>query len=91
MNIVMPMAGLGKRLTDYGYATPKPLIEVLRKILVEWAISSIGIKGNFPSAWRDLIPGYCNPSKPLHNQAAWPPAGRRALPPRKGLVSLLIR
>jgi len=47
MNIVMPMAGLGKRLTDYGYATPKPLIEVLRKTLVEWAISSIGIKGDF--------------------------------------------
>lgn len=37
MNIVMPMAGLGSRFRDAGYALPKPLIPVLGKPMYAWA------------------------------------------------------
>ena len=47
MNIVMPMAGKGSRLSDAGYDLPKPLIEVNGKTIVEWSITTIGLKGNF--------------------------------------------
>lgn len=37
MNIVMPMAGLGRRFADAGYALPKPLIPVLGRPMYAWA------------------------------------------------------
>jgi len=43
----MPMAGIGKRLVDGGYEEPKPLIKVLGKPIVKWAIESVGIEGNY--------------------------------------------
>ena len=33
MNIVMPMAGKGSRLSDAGYDLPKPLIEINGKTI----------------------------------------------------------
>jgi dTDP-glucose pyrophosphorylase len=47
MNIVIPMAGLGSRFKNVGIDTPKPLIEVAGKYLVEHAISSLGITGKY--------------------------------------------
>ena len=47
MNIVMPMAGRGNRLAAYDYTVPKPLIEICGKPIVEWAIRTVGLKGNF--------------------------------------------
>lgn len=41
MKILMPMAGLGSRFTKVGIATPKPLIEVLGKPMVKWAMGSL--------------------------------------------------
>ena len=31
MQILLPMAGEGKRFYDYGYKTPKPLIKMIGK------------------------------------------------------------
>jgi choline kinase len=41
------MAGLGLRLAKHGYKEPKPLIQILGKPIVEWAIETIGDEGNF--------------------------------------------
>ena len=40
-NIILPIAGHGQRFIDGGYATPKPLIEVDGKYLVEKSMESI--------------------------------------------------
>jgi len=47
MNILFPMAGLGTRLSKSGYKSPKPLVKILDKMLIEWSIKSIGFDGNF--------------------------------------------
>jgi NDP-sugar pyrophosphorylase family protein len=41
------MAGLGSRFKNVGIDTPKPLIEVEGKKIVEHAIASLGIKGRY--------------------------------------------
>jgi dTDP-glucose pyrophosphorylase len=46
-NIVIPLAGEGKRFADFGYDVPKPLIIVDGKTLIEHAITTIGIPGRF--------------------------------------------
>ena len=40
LNLVIPMAGLGSRFSKEGYETPKPLIEVSGKYMVEQAINT---------------------------------------------------
>lgn len=40
INVVIPMAGLGSRFSKAGYTTIKPLIKVLDKQMVEWAVQS---------------------------------------------------
>ena len=47
MNILIPMCGLGKRFIEKGYTEPKPLIKIFDKTMIEWAIDSLGIKGNY--------------------------------------------
>ena len=42
----MPMAGRGTRLQGF-HPYPKPLVKVLGKTIVEWSISTLGIKGNY--------------------------------------------
>lgn len=44
MNFVIPMAGEGKRFRDAGYATPKYLITVGGKTLLEWSLSSLPLE-----------------------------------------------
>ncbi len=39
MKIVVPMTGIGKRFLDAGYTTPKPLIEVDGKPIIEHVVS----------------------------------------------------
>ena len=46
MNIVMPMAGKGVRLQNFD-PSPKPLVKVLGKTIVEWSIETLGIDGNY--------------------------------------------
>jgi dTDP-glucose pyrophosphorylase len=47
INIVIPMAGEGSRFKDVGIETPKPLIEIDGKTLIEHSVSTLGIAGRF--------------------------------------------
>ena len=47
MNIVIPMAGVGSRFTKTGTNTPKPLIKVLGKTLIEHSVESFDVEGRF--------------------------------------------
>lgn len=50
MNILIPMAGRGKRFSDVGYERPKPLINVIDKPMIHHVIDNIknsGFSGNF--------------------------------------------
>jgi NDP-sugar pyrophosphorylase family protein len=47
INIVIPMAGLGNRFRINGYDDIKPMIQIGDKKMIELAINSIGVNGNF--------------------------------------------
>ena len=47
MNIVIPCAGLGSRFTKAGYISPKPLIDVNGKPMIQVVIENINIDGKF--------------------------------------------
>jgi HAD superfamily hydrolase (TIGR01509 family) len=47
MNILIPMAGAGKRFSDAGYIFPKPLIEIEGKPMIQWVIDNLNIKANY--------------------------------------------
>ena len=47
MNIVIPMAGLGSRFKISGYTVPKPLIPIEGKPMIQHAVDTLGIKGNY--------------------------------------------
>lgn len=47
MNILIPMAGSGKRFKDVGYTLPKPLIEVDGKPMIQRVLENLPIKGNY--------------------------------------------
>jgi NDP-sugar pyrophosphorylase family protein len=45
MNILIPMAGRGSRFSEDGYDVPKPMIPFLGKMMIEWAVDTLGIQG----------------------------------------------
>ena len=47
INIVIPMAGIGHRFKIKGYNDIKPMIEIGNSRMIELAIKSIGVDGNF--------------------------------------------
>jgi len=47
MNILIPMAGLGRRFKEVGYSLPKPLIDVHGKPMIERVIEGLNIDGNY--------------------------------------------
>tara|TARA_R110001592_G_scaffold19312_1_gene79406 strand:- start:2302 stop:3021 length:720 start_codon:yes stop_codon:yes gene_type:complete len=47
MNIIIPMAGKGSRFKTSGYTLPKPLIPIEGKPMIQHAVDTLGIKGNF--------------------------------------------
>ncbi len=47
MNVLIPMAGAGKRFVDAGYIFPKPLIEINNKPMIQWVIESLNLKANY--------------------------------------------
>jgi dTDP-glucose pyrophosphorylase len=47
MNIVIPMAGLGTRFSNAGYTTPKPLIDIEGKPMIQQAVETLGFEGRY--------------------------------------------
>lgn len=47
LNILIPMAGAGKRFQDAGYTFPKPLIEVNNKPMIQLVLESLNLKGKY--------------------------------------------
>jgi len=47
LTVVVPMAGAGKRFADAGYDRPKPLIEVLKRPMVQTVVDYLNIQANF--------------------------------------------
>ena len=47
LNILIPMAGAGKRFADAGYIFPKPLIEIDNKPMIQWVLESLNLKGRY--------------------------------------------
>jgi glucose-1-phosphate thymidylyltransferase len=41
MKIILPMAGIGKRMRPHTYSTPKPLIPVAGKPIIQWLIEEL--------------------------------------------------
>lgn len=41
------MAGRGSRFSQTNFDVPKPLINILDKPMIEWAVKSIGLEGNY--------------------------------------------
>ena len=46
MNIIIPLAGRGSRFASE-YFVPKPLIKISGKPMIYWAITSLGLNGNY--------------------------------------------
>lgn len=47
LNILIPMAGRGKRFADKGYTFPKPLIDVDGKTMIQKVVENINIDANY--------------------------------------------
>jgi dTDP-glucose pyrophosphorylase len=45
MNVIIPMAGAGKRFSDVGYTIPKPFIPVNGKPMVQSVVENLNISG----------------------------------------------
>jgi dTDP-glucose pyrophosphorylase len=45
--IIVPMAGIGSRFIEAGFDTIKPLIPIYGKAMIEYAIDSVGIDGQW--------------------------------------------
>lgn len=42
LNVLIPMAGRGERFSAKGFETPKPLIEINKTPMIQWAVNSLG-------------------------------------------------
>jgi HAD superfamily hydrolase (TIGR01509 family) len=47
VNILIPMAGAGKRFSDAGFGLPKPLIDVNGKPMIQCVVDNLNIDANF--------------------------------------------
>ena len=47
MNVIIPMAGAGKRFSDVGYTIPKPFIPVKGKPMVQSVVENLNIEGKY--------------------------------------------
>ena len=43
MNIIIPLGGLGKRFSDFGYKLPKPLIKLFFKPIIFWLLDNLKV------------------------------------------------
>jgi len=61
MNILIPMAGRGLRFSSVGYDLPKPLIKIGQYTMLEHAIETLDIEGNYIFIVRKY-------DSPIHNK-----------------------
>lgn len=47
INVLIPMAGLGSRFIEKGYALPKPLIKMFGKPMIQLVVESLNLKANY--------------------------------------------
>ena len=47
LNVIVPMAGAGSRFHVAGYGLPKPLIEVLKRPMVQTVVDYLNVQANF--------------------------------------------
>ncbi len=47
MNIVIPLAGAGKKFQERGFTFPKPLIDIHGKPMIQWVVENLNTEGNF--------------------------------------------
>ena len=47
LNVIVPMAGAGSRFQTAGYDLPKPLIEVLKRPMVQTVVDYLNVQANF--------------------------------------------
>lgn len=47
LNVLIPMAGAGKRFADAGYTFPKPLIEVNGKPMIQVIVENLNMEANY--------------------------------------------
>lgn len=60
MNILIPLGGIGKRFSDYGYNKPKTLIKVLGKEIIFWLLESLKFEDtdNVYIAYNEILDYY---------------------------------
>ena len=46
MNIIIPLGGKGERFTKHGYNTPKPLIKIFEKCMIDYVLDNLFISKN---------------------------------------------
>ena len=46
MNIIIPLGGKGERFSKNGYETPKPLIKIYEKSMIEYVLDNLNINNN---------------------------------------------
>lgn len=46
MNIIIPLGGLGKRFSEFGYRLPKPLIRLFFKPIIFWLLDNLSVYKN---------------------------------------------
>jgi len=46
MNIIIPLGGKGERFKKKGYSTPKPLIKIFEKCMIDYVINNLAISKN---------------------------------------------
>jgi dTDP-glucose pyrophosphorylase len=47
LNVVIPMAGLGSRFKSAGYNSPKPLVNILGKPMIQWVVENLKMDANY--------------------------------------------
>jgi capsule biosynthesis phosphatase len=46
VNIIIPLGGLGKRFSEFGYRLPKPLIRLFFKPIIFWLLDNLSVNKN---------------------------------------------
>jgi len=90
MNILIPLGGIGKRFSDYGYHNPKPLIKVLGKEIIFWLLDSLKVSDSdqIYIAYNEVL-DYHNFTEIIHTK--YPNIKLHPIPNTKGASETILR